>query len=109
LIKISSKNFYICRRTFKTEQPLFLDKIMALFSQGRRVALAFVRNVPKRPLMLENSKPFTHLAEFRPNFKLMNTVGAPKLNGSQRFMFIQTQETPNPQSLKFLPGTKVRN
>ncbi len=82
---------------------------MALFSQGRRVALAFVRNVPKRPLMLENSKPFTHLAEFRPNFKLMNTVGAPKLNGSQRFMFIQTQETPNPQSLKFLPGIKVRN
>merc|ERR1712179_175459 len=25
----------------------------------------------------------------------------------RRNMFIQTQETPNPQSLKFLPGTKV--
>lgn len=27
---------------------------------------------------------------------------------SLRSMFIQTQETPNPQSLKFVPGKKVR-
>jgi len=27
--------------------------------------------------------------------------------GTSRSMFIQTQETPNPQSLKFLPGTEV--
>lgn len=28
-------------------------------------------------------------------------------NCDSRTMFIQTQETPNPNSLKFLPGTKV--
>merc|ERR1719293_358299 len=29
------------------------------------------------------------------------------LNQQKRSMFIQTQETPNPHSLKFVPGTKV--
>ena len=100
----------------KNKNSEFSDK-MALFSQGRRAALVFVRNVPKRSSFecsaafnrptFENSKSFGHLANFGPNLKLAQTGEAPKLNGSRRFMFIQTQETPNPQSLKFLPGTKV--
>merc|ERR1712061_80070 len=31
----------------------------------------------------------------------------PQITVSSRSMFIQTQDTPNPQSLKFLPGIKV--
>jgi hypothetical protein len=38
---------------------------------------------------------------------LLPSAVAPSFGLCKRSMFIQTQETPNPQSLKFLPGTKV--
>merc|ERR1711893_487425 len=45
------------------------------------------------------------------NAKLFDQSSSTRANlfnfQSSRTMFIQTQETPNPQSLKFLPGTKV--
>nr|KAF6448141.1 NFU1 iron-sulfur cluster scaffold [Rousettus aegyptiacus] len=46
-------------------------------------------------------QPLPHLVQ-RPLFPLPNT-----LCNTVRYMFIQTQDTPNPNSLKFIPGKPV--
>ena len=74
---------------------------MALMSHGRRVAILLARSIPKQQIVLTKS------LSYKPSIKLVPKLGTPKIAPSQRFMFIQTQETPNPQSLKFLPGAKV--
>ena len=66
---------------------------MALIGKGRQIGL-FVARAISRPM-----------ASPAPGLKLQLL---PSFAMTKRSMFIQTQETPNPQSLKFLPGTKVR-
>ena len=69
---------------------------MALIGKGRQIGL-FVARAISRPM-----------ASPGPKLQLLPKFTAPSFAMTQRSMFIQTQETPNPQSLKFLPGTKVR-
>lgn len=78
---------------------------MALIGQGRRATMLLVRSLPKPQILCSQS--FSFFSDKASNNKIVSKVGAPKLNIVKRFMFIQTQETPNPQSLKFVPGVKV--
>jgi len=61
----------------------------------------------KDKLSFKHVRCFTDASKFPKNKLLLN----PNFNSMQRIltrsMFIQTQETPNPQSLKFLPGCSV--
>ena len=85
-------------------EVLFSGK-MALIGQGRRAAMLLARSLPKQQIVCSQS--FSFYSDKVSTIKIVPKVGAPKLNISKRFMFIQTQETPNPQSLKFVPGIKV--
>lgn len=75
-----------------------------MFTQNTKRVLRFY------PLFkLRNSVSQLHIAGKRQWNKKTEYFLSPKPNNCQfyRNMFIQTQDTPNPNSLKFLPGTKV--
>ncbi|XP_014287511.1 NFU1 iron-sulfur cluster scaffold homolog, mitochondrial [Halyomorpha halys] len=75
-----------------------------MFTQSTR---RFIRLYPL--IKFKNSVSQIHIIGKRQWNKKNECFLLPKLNNEQfvRNMFIQTQDTPNPNSLKFLPGTKV--
>ena len=75
-------------------------------SSLRRMAASRLCQVPRRNIQTKITIPAT---SSRINFN-RSFLRPPKMLVSQnlcRTMFIQTQDTPNPQSLKFLPGRAV--
>lgn len=75
-------------------------------SSLRRMAASRLCQVPRRNIQTKITIPAT---SSRINFN-RSFLRPPKMLVSQNFcrtMFIQTQDTPNPQSLKFLPGRAV--
>ncbi|XP_044253795.1 NFU1 iron-sulfur cluster scaffold homolog, mitochondrial-like [Tribolium madens] len=68
-----------------------------------RNSLRILTKLPQQSKKLAlNAHKSPHLAPFQDNVPRRFIKTTPKLS-----MFIQTQETPNPNSLKFLPGVKV--
>ncbi len=103
LINLNWKRLVITLKAIK--RSIFIPDKMALMGQGRRATMLLVRSLPKPQILCSQS--FSFFSDKASNNKIVSKVGAPKLNIVKRFMFIQTQETPNPQSLKFVPGVKV--
>ena len=85
---------------------------MMLFREtGTLLVMASLRRVPLTRTLSTYCRSFQTLSRFSPirnrrSLLVTENVKSPVIFAA-RSMFIQTQDTPNPQSLKFLPGRSV--
>ena len=104
-------------------QRIMLRHCRVVNTQGSNAMICKIKNTPVFASLYFNNKNYSCFSQ---NVRLQTNFG--KLTGSQesmnklkriemgrsvvnkqivRSMFIRTQDTPNPQSMKFLPGRKV--